>query len=48
MNDRLLDDLEFQLNVTRPEGCICTHEPTETLGLLQFVWNPECPKHRVD
>jgi len=28
--------------------CTCTTVPTETPGLRQFEWDPDCPHHRVE
>ena len=31
-----------------PDGCTCTRTTTETLGLLQYVWDEACPVHRLE
>jgi hypothetical protein len=28
--------------------CTCTTATTETPGLRQYVWDPDCPQHRVE
>ncbi len=28
--------------------CTCTTTATETPGLRQYVWDPDCPQHRVE
>jgi hypothetical protein len=45
-NERYLDQLEFVLDTpSLPDGCLCDYAPTETLGLIQYVWAPQCPVH---
>ena len=44
--DDALDALEFLLNAPAlPAGCLCRYAMTDTLGLVQFDWNPVCPQH---
>lgn len=38
----------FDLQMSRSERvpiCSCSHEPTVTPGLIQYVWDDECPEH---
>ena len=47
MNNNDLEALEFVLNATArlPEGCTCGYAATETLGLVQYVWDEDCQVH---
>lgn len=36
------------LSLRRSPICTCSDAPTDTPGLRRFVWDEECPEHRVD